>query len=65
MQGPDRDGLDGHSPRSAMFMTPGALELVRFLAGSLLVSLGDEERPLTAESTLDISDVSADMVAVL
>jgi hypothetical protein len=48
-----------------MFMTPGALELVRFLAGSLLVSFGDEERPLTAESTVDISDVSADMMAVL
>ena len=48
-----------------MFITPGALELVRFFAGSLLVSLGDEEKPLTAESTLDISDVSADMVAVL
>lgn len=48
-----------------MFMTPGALELVRFLAGSLLVSVGDEERPLTAESTLEISDVSADMMAVL
>ena len=61
----DGDGLAGHSPRSARFMTPGALELVRFLAGSLLVSLGDEEKPLTAESTLDMSDVSADMVAVL
>ena len=48
-----------------MFITPGALELVRFLAGSLLVSLGDEATPLTAESTWEISDVSADMVAVL
>jgi hypothetical protein len=54
-----------NSPRSAMFMTPGALELVRFLAGSLLVSFGEEERPLTAESALDTSDVSADMMAVL
>ena len=48
-----------------MFITPGALELVRFFAGSLLVSLGDEERPLTAGSTLDISEVSADIVAML
>lgn len=47
-----------------MFITPGALEVVRRLAGSLLVSLG-EERSLTAESTFDTSDVSADMVAVL
>lgn len=54
-----------NSPRSAMFMTPGALELVRFLAGSLLVSFGEEERPLTAESTLGTSDVSADMITVL
>jgi hypothetical protein len=53
------------SPKSAMFITPGALEVVRRLAGSLLVSLGDEERPLTAELTFDISDVSADMMAVL
>jgi hypothetical protein len=43
-----------------MFITPGALEVVRRLAGSLLVSLGDE-----AESAFDISDVSADIVAVL
>jgi hypothetical protein len=62
---PGGDGLAEYSPRSAMFITPGALELVRFLAGSLLVSLGDMVRPLTAESTWEISDVSADMVAVL
>jgi hypothetical protein len=48
-----------------MFITPGALEVVRRLAGSLLVSLGDKERPLTPESTFDTSDVSADMMAVL
>lgn len=48
-----------------MFITPGALEVVRRLAGSLLVSLGDEGRPPTAESTFDASDVSADMMAVL
>ena len=45
-----------------MFITPGALDVVRRLAGSLLVSLGDEERP---ESAFDISDVSADIMAVL
>jgi hypothetical protein len=48
-----------------MFITPGALEVVRRLAGSLLVSLGDEERPPTGESAFDISDVSADIMAVL
>jgi hypothetical protein len=48
-----------------MFITPGALEVVRRFAGSLLVSLGDEERPLTAVSAFDISDVSADILAVL
>jgi hypothetical protein len=48
-----------------MFITPGALEVVRRLAGSLLVSLGDKERPPTAESIFDTSDVSADMMAVL
>jgi hypothetical protein len=42
-----------------MFITPGALEVVRRLAGSLLVS------PPTAESAFGISDVSADMMAVL
>jgi hypothetical protein len=43
-----------YSPRSAMFMTPGALEVVlRFLPSS---------RPATAESTFLRSDVSADIV---
>jgi hypothetical protein len=48
-----------------MFITPGLLELVLFLAGTFLLSLGDDERPLTAESTLERSCVSADMVAVV
>jgi len=65
----DASGANGgfacYSPRSAMFITPGALEVVRRLAGSLLVSLGDKERSLTPESTFDTSDVSADMMAVL
>lgn len=44
--------------------TPGALEVVRRLerAFSCLASGGDEERPPTAESTLERSDVSADMM---
>ena len=43
----------GHEPRSLMFITPGALDVVlRFLAS----------RPATAESTFLRSDVSADIV---
>ena len=43
-------------PRSLMFITPGALEVVlRFLSS----------KPATAESTLETSDVSADMMAVV
>jgi hypothetical protein len=46
-------------PRSLMFITPAALELVLFFAGTCLSSLGDDERPLMAESTFEISCASA------
>ena len=48
-----------------MFMTPAALELVRGFLASPFVSLGEDESPLTAESTLEMSDVSADMTVVM
>lgn len=50
-----------HIPRSLMFLTSALLELVRLLA-TFLSSLGDDERPLTAESTLERSCVSAAMM---
>ncbi len=44
-----------HIPRSLRFITPGALDVVlRFLSSI----------PATPESTLEMSDVSADMVCV-
>lgn len=60
--GSDSDDL----PRSLMFITPAALELVRRWPPSapFFSSFGDDERPLTAESTLERSCVSADMMAV-
>jgi hypothetical protein len=45
-----------------MFITPGALELVLFFAGTGFSCFGDDEIPLTAESTLDRSCASATMV---
>lgn len=45
-----------------MLNTPGALLLFRAALGAGLVSVGEEERPEMAESTLDKSDVSADIV---
>jgi hypothetical protein len=51
-------------PRSLMFMTPVALELVLFFAGTCLSSFGDVEIPLTAESTLEISCASAAIAVV-
>ncbi len=51
-------------PRSLTFITPGALELVLFFAGTLFSSLGDDEIPLTAESTLDRSCASAAIVGM-
>lgn len=50
------------TPRSLMFITPGALELVRFFAGICLSSFGDDESPLTAESTFELSCASAAIV---
>lgn len=44
-----------------MLNTPGALLLFRGARAGLL-SVGEDERPETAESTLVRSDVSADMV---
>lgn len=44
-----------------MLNTPGALLLFRAALGTLL-SVGEDERPETAESTLVRSDVSADIV---
>lgn len=42
-----------HIPRSLMLYTPlAAAELALRAAAELLVSLGDEDRPWTAESTL-------------
>jgi hypothetical protein len=51
-------------PRSLTFITPGALELVLFFAGTLFSSLGDDEIPLTAESTLERSCASAAIVVM-
>lgn len=45
-----------------MLNTPGALLLFRAALGTDFVSVGDEERPEMAESTLVKSDVSADIV---
>jgi hypothetical protein len=45
-------------PRSLMFITPGALEVVLLFAGVCFSSFGDDESPLTAESTFEISCAS-------
>jgi len=45
-----------------MLNTPGALLLFRAARGTGLESVGEDERPDTAESTLVRSDVSADIM---